>query len=947
MTLNFLSLLSSGYIPHGHCYLWQTPLVGLHTVSNFFIAIAYFSIPVTLIYFVRKSTQPFSYDIVLLFGLFITLCGVGHIFDIVTLWIPIYWTSGIVRALTALVSVYTAMELIFLLPKFLALRNPQELEDINQQLKNTVDQQESIQAELTTSQQLFQGAFEDAPIGMALVSLDGTFLKVNKELTKIVGYTKQELLATDFQTITHPDDLEIDLSCLNELISGTRRTYQLEKRYFHKQGHTVTIHLSVALLAGSHQHPAHFIAHIRDITEQKKTRLSLEAAIKEAAEGKAKSDFLSMMSHEIRTPMNAMLGMTELLSETALDTQQQDYVEVVRTSGNTLLTVINDILDFSKIDSNNLTLEICHFDLYDCVEGVVSLFSNQAEQKGLELTVLIDSKDRPHLFKGDPIRLRQILTNLVSNSIKFTENGEVSIQVKILSADSPAAGLSKNEYQVQFAIKDTGIGITQDKLQKLFQPFSQADTSITRKYGGTGLGLVISKQLIEMMNGKIWVESTVGQGSAFHFFIRLTACEPSAQSDDSELSQKRLLIVDSNQTSRQHLMLQAKSWQINATAASSAETALAELLNHDPFDLVAINEPLPDIDASTLVQQIRALPQYQTVPVIWFKPQQNSLSQYSYQTDSNIKLLRKPIRRSQFYNALVQYLLGKNLVTYQNPDTNLSTRSESDLDASLRILLVEDIPLNQKVALAMLDTYGYGADVANNGREAIDAIRQKPYELVLMDIQMPEIDGFEATRRIRLEHNILQPYIVAMTAHAMHHDRLKCLTAGMNNYISKPVRRRDLGSVLQQYSAGLDGYSTPDEPVRSVDSINALPAEVAEMLLELSDLSSLDTQYLESISSERSVLNEVCKIFLSDAPERISAVKTALDKKDSTALEETAHALKSLSSCVGANRLFQLCKSIEMLGKIDCIQPSLSLINQVRDEYQKVLTSLQNYQATL
>lgn len=961
MILNRLlaPLLSSRYIPHGHCYLWQTPLVSIHAISDFVIAISYFSIPITLAYFVYKRKPTFSPHVFLLFGLFISLCGTGHILDVVTLWYPVYWLSGMVRACTAIVSAYTAIELIALLPQFLSFKSPEELQDINQQLKETLAKQISAQEELERSQQVLQGAFEDAPIGMALVSLEGKFLQVNKELIQIVGYTEAELLSTDFQTITHPDDLQIDLDHVNELISGNRRTYQLEKRYLHKLGHIVDIRLSVALLAGSEKHPPYFIAHIEDITTQKQANLSLELAIKAAARSQAKSDFLSMMSHEIRTPMNAMLGMTELLGETSLDSQQQDYVEVVRTSGNTLLTVINDILDFSKIDSNKLRLEMCRLDLYDCVEGILSLFSNQAEQKGLSLTVLIDSIGMPHVFRGDPIRLRQILANLVSNSIKFTETGEVSIQAKIYPVieQSDAKGLSekisKHYYNIRFAIKDTGIGIAQDKFQKLFQPFTQVDTSTTRKFGGTGLGLIISKQLIEMMDGEIWVESELGQGSTFHFSIKLEADEQPAQTNrsqqETDLSQKRLLIIDSNQTSREHLMLQAQSWHLDVCAVASAEAALMQLLQDKIFDAIALSEPLLDLDSHQFIRQLQHLPNYQSIPVIVFKPQSQELSKNSELLNSRIKILRKPVRRSQFYNALVQQLLGKCLAA-QHDAKSLPVEPTLGADNPLRILLVEDIPLNQKVALQTLKTLGYWADVAANGKAAIAAIRQHSYDLVLMDIQMPEMDGLEATKCIRAEPTIIQPRIVAMTAHAMQEDRTKCLAAGMDDYISKPIRKRDLATALQQCHALEAHLQHADQTSFGSPSLQItanMPAEIADMLLKLADLSTLDTQSFESVSTDASFLIEVCDVFFTDAPNRIDAIQTAIEQENALAVSQTAHALKSLSSCVGANRLFQLSKAMETIGKIGYIQPALTLIEQINTEYGQVRSALQQYQKTL
>ena len=660
----FSRLLSSHYVPHGHCYLWQTPLVGLHAVSDIITAIAYFSIPIALIYFICKRQHAVPVRISLLFSSFILLCGVGHLFDVITLWYPFYWLSGIVKAATAIVSGYTAVETTLLLPKWLSL---QDLEIENQELQAQAQTQEAAKQELEESQRIFRSAFYDIPTGMVLVSLDGFFQEANEAILQIVGYSKEELLSLDFQSITHPDDLDACLLLVSKLISGKCRSYRIEKRYFHKLGHVVPVELSVSLLKDVSGKPSMFIAHINDVSNQHRVNASLQAATREAeAANRAKSDFLAMMSHEIRTPMNAMLGMAELIEDTEIDQQQQSLVKAIRTSGKTLLTVINDVLDFSKIESNKLELEAGQIDLNECVEDVVTLFSNQAQSKGLKLRSTIEPDCTPNLFKGDPVRLRQILSNLVSNSIKFTDEGEIDIRVEVSKSESESGTALR--YRLHFSVQDTGIGIEQQKISNLFEPFSQIDSSVTRKHGGTGLGLSISKRLVDIMDGSLWVDSEYERGSTFHFSITLESDEASAF--EHHLEDQRLL-------------------------ARSAAEAAAEL---------------------------------------------------------------RP----------------------------------------LRILLTEDIELNQKVALHMLSSYGYQADIANNGEEAVAVLKHQSYDLVFMDIQMPRLDGLEATKQIRAISDIRQPYIVAMTANAMQGDKEKCLSVGMNDYISKPISKRDLLAVLQQ-----------------------------------------------------------------------------------------------------------------------------------------------------
>ncbi|MEL7356344.1 MAG: response regulator [Cyanobacteria bacterium J06560_6] len=972
-TPSWLLLFASPYIPHGHCYLWQTPLVSVHALSNFFIAIAYFSIPIALLYFVFKHENDFPVRLIVLFGSFIICCGLGHVLDIVTLWYPIYWVSGMVRAATALISCYTAMKVAILLPTFLALKSPQELEAINQQLSLKMAEKAATEKELESTKLVFESAFDYAPSGMVLVATNGVFLKVNEAFCTMTGYSKEDLLACNFQSITPPDELQGDHDLIQKLLeTRSRLVMGRDKHYFHKDGHLIDVHLSAALLRDTGKNPLFFIAHIQDISEQKRIHTSLENAIKTSEEAnQAKSEFLAMMSHEIRTPMNALIGMTELVSETGLTTQQQEFVDIIRSSGNTLLTVINDILDFSKIESNKLELEMTRLDLYECVEEVLLLYNTQAQQKGLALTSLIQPANIPAFLKGDAIRLRQILSNLVSNSIKFTRKGEVSIQVQVEKCSG--VNLKRPEqdtldtYEILFTIKDTGIGIPPEKLSNLFKPFSQVDASTTREYGGTGLGLAICKRLVEMMHGRVWVESTVNEGSKFNFSIQLAAYEQVASATNDtgpvDLQQKRLLIINSNETNRQHLSMQAESWNLKIDTAESAEMALSKLFRDEMPDIIAINEPLPDMEGVQLTSQIRNFPNYQTIPIVLIQSQQSPSRRLSI-LGSRVKALKKPIRRSQFYNALVQLLLDDEETMPTLTKTQLES-SPAQAKRPLRILLTEDIPLNQKVALTMLSSLGYEADIANNGIEAVEAVRNKTYDLIFMDVQMPKMDGLEATRTIRTQC-IQQPYIVAMTAHAMQGDRGECLAAGMSNYLSKPIRKQHLADMLQQCpQIAEDGFdveevdsgptpmatlgetttASPDNQCASQLETRAQSSPKSE--LELQNIPILNIEILEGISTERDFLLEITQSFLSDAPRRIVALETAMEKEDPNEIRTTAHALKSLSSCVGAMSLFHVCKFIEEAGRNNHPRSAKPMMREVSSQYRKAHVAIAHYQQQL
>ena len=994
-----MKLVSSSYIPHGHCYLWQTPLVAFHVISDLLIALSYFSIAVALLYFVQKYKKDFSSNLILLFGLFIMLCGTGHFLDVVTLWYPIYWISGLIKAATALVSAYTAMELFILIPQFLSLRSPKDFEVINRQLEDTLASKLLTQKELEKSQKIFQEAFSNAPVGMILASLEGHFLKVNHALIRNLGYTEDNFLSMSLQSITHLDDLPACVALRGKLLSGKHQSYKAARRYYHQLGHVVPIELSISLIRDSQGSPLCFIAHARDISHQEKINTFLKEAKQEAeAASRIKSEFLATMSHEIRTPMNAMIGMTELLEETKLDAQQIDYVRIIRTSSNTLLTIINDILDFSKIESDKIELEMTRLNLHECVEDVVSLFSLRIEEKNLAITSVIDPANMPSSFRGDAIRLRQILSNLVSNSIKFTEKGEISISAWVdkIPSETRAKNSSLSTYKICFSVKDTGIGIAEDKIYRLFKPFSQADTSITRKYGGTGLGLVISERLVSMMGGSMSVESKVGEGSIFHFFIKLEAYEQPSQIDASEtlfdLQLNRLLIVSSSELSSRHLRLQAESWNLMVEIEKSAESALVRLCRNELFHAVVIDETISDLESIQLAFQIRNIPSHQATPIILLQARKHSDARHLGilgNLGKKVRTLQKPVMRSQFYNALAELLLGKVSVSMQSsfsPEAGDIVSSETH---PLRILLAEDIPLNQKVTMQMLKLYGYQADIANNGKEAVEAVKHQYYDLVLMDIQMPQMDGLEATRKIRAEQQIKQPYITAMTAHSMQGDRKECLSAGMNDYISKPVCKLDLVKAIQRCiaftkhsskealaeievdsSTSTSSFYLEAEPSVTVverGSSNHLSSSVglpipgvasamaeSELVIatsidseEDSELPILDLAILESVTTDRSFLKEICSSFSEDAPKRIAAIKSAVEAENAAELRKTAHALKSLSSCVGAIGLFKICESMEIIGKNNQYVLALPLLTEAEAEQERVQIAISRYQETL
>jgi PAS domain S-box-containing protein len=668
-------------------------------------------------------------------------------------------------------------------PRMLTREQNQAMQVLARQVMTHLELRRQMTA-LRMSEERFSSAFEHAPIGMALVSVEGRWLKVNQEICTLLGYSAEELMTKTFQDITHPDDLATDLGHVQDLLDGKGNSYHLAKRYFRKDGELVWVDLGVSLVSDKQGIPLYFISQILDITENKNAMARQQELTQKALAGeRAKSDFLATMSHEIRTPLNGVLGMADILADTELNDMQRECVQTINTSGESLLAVINDILDYSKIEAGRLEMENRAFDLQQCVEEAIDLFATQIRAKKLEVVYLI-APEIPQNLLGDAMRLRQILVNLVGNAIKFTTQGEIVVRVEQTMQDHAGCHL-------MFSVSDTGIGIPTEMINRLFNPFQQVDTSTTRRYGGTGLGLAICKRLSAFMGGTIWAESEPGMGSKFCFTAVLPGSTVTNGRDSlagaAVLASRTALIVDDNATSRRMLEAQLKSWGMVTTTTGTGVDALEFLQGHK-FDVALIDGQMTGMDGFTLARKISA--EHGTAQIL--------LSSLGAAVVEDADLFRaqvsKPIKRSALFHALLK-VLGST--------SEISRKVEKKLDATLgkayplRILLAEDNAINQKVGLLMLSRLGYIADAAANGRRAVEALEKAEYDVILMDIQMPEMNGIEATEMIHKIYGTKSPTIVALTAEALEGDEERFLNLGFDYYLSKPLQSEALQKVLK------------------------------------------------------------------------------------------------------------------------------------------------------
>jgi PAS domain S-box-containing protein len=754
--------------------------------------------------------------------------------------------------------------------------------------KRAEDALRQAQETLRASEVRFRGAFETAAQGMTLVSLEGRFIQVNEALCRMLGYSEAELLATDFQAITHPGDLAADLGHLNDLLDGRADNYQMEKRYFHKDGHVIWVLLSVSIVRNDAGEPVELVAQILDITEKHEAeKVLIEARRQAEAADRAKSEFLANMSHEIRTPMNAILGLSHIVGKTRLSAEQRDYVCKIETAGRSLLGILNDILDYSKIEANRLDLETIDFDLGAVIEDLSVIMSVNGRDKGLELAITLD-RAIPRQLRGDPSRLQQVLINLTGNALKFTKRGSVSLCADLVEH-------ADGRILVRFAVEDSGIGMAPETLELLFQPFSQADATTTRRFGGTGLGLAISKRLVELMGGEIGVESTLGKGSTFWFSVPFAEAAEAPRPAVAPPGLK-VLIVDDSELARRSLATAVETLGWQGESVPSGQAALERLARPDggAFDVVLMDWQMPAMNGLVAAERLKAPPISARMPVVvmvtGFGREELQHAPNAAAADAT---LIKPVTEIALAHVVAD-------VTGMAEEGKAPAPRDEPRLAGLRILVVEDNSLNQEVARKILQNEGALVEVLGDGRHAVEHIREAHdrIDIVLMDAQMPVMDGFEASTYVRQELKIPDLPIIAVTAGVRASDKEKCLAAGMTDFVAKPLD-------VEKLIAAILRYATPNPA--------ALPAEQSGMaeprkrgagpdLADIADTLGLEKPRLDMISEDGDeTLLPLLRSLAESASSLSAGIRKSLAGGDKETAARLAHSLRGGASNFGAH----------------------------------------------
>jgi two-component system, sensor histidine kinase and response regulator len=767
------------------------------------------------------------------------------------------------------------------------------------------------------------------------MDVHGVVTEWNRRAEAVFGWSRGEAVGRELaELIVPPRDRQAHRDGLRRVLAGGERRVldrRVEVTACHRDGHELPVELAVWQMGSGSERS--FNAFVRDISERRQTEQALAAARDQAlSASQLKSQFVATMSHEIRTPMNGVIGLTTLLLDTDLDETQRRYAEGIRTAGDALLSVINDVLDFSKIEAGKLSLDEVDFDLVLLVEEVVEMVATPARAKALEL-VGCCQPGMPTALRGDRGRLRQVLLNLATNAVKFTEQGEVVVRAGLADPDGPADGLT-----VRLEVSDTGIGIDPDVLNHLFEPFSQADASTTREYGGTGLGLAISRRLVEAMGGQLGADSRRGQGSTFWCTVPLRT-QPAGGApppSDEALEGLRVLVVDDNQTNRLILAHQLQAWAMRPEAVDSGEEALERLrqaaAEGAPYRIAILDLQMPGMDGMELARRITAAAAIPEVRLVLLASG-GYVDIDTARAAGIMASLTKPVRQSQLHDCLVRLV---TVAPGAGPAPAAARQVAVTPLVRGHVLLVEDNDINRTVALGVLAKLGYSADVAGTGLEAIDMARRRRYAAVLMDCQLPQMDGYAATRELRrLEGDDERVPIIAMTASALKEDRARCLEAGMDDYISKPVSLDDLDATMSRWLNQPRSTPASDRPEQEAELVQTA------ILRRLDELRGPDP------AEDAPFLSELIASFLSEAPVYLGKLTEAARLGDHAAVAELAHTLKGAAGNLGAARMAAACEQLEAAGRDHGLASAGAVIARLREELDRVRDALDAVLASL
>ncbi len=788
---------------------------------------------------------------------------------------------------------------------------------------------------LQESEEKYRTILDGIEEGYLEIDLSGNLTFFNDSLCSISGYPHHELMGMNYREYTDPETAKRMYQVFNRIYREGKPARVMEYEIVRKDGAIRNLEMSASLMHDLEGRAAGFRGVVRDVTEKRQAEALRQAKIAAETANRAKSVFLANMSHEIRTPLNGIIGMTELIQDTDLDERQKEIFNTIRIESKSLLNIINDILDFSKIEAGMFELEKIPFDLSTVVEDLADSIAPRANQKGLEFMCFL-SPDVPSQLVGDPGRLRQIMVNLAGNAVKFTHTGEVYIKGEMVED-------LEDRVKIRFSVKDTGIGIAGEKQQRIFDSFTQADDSTTRKYGGTGLGTSIAKELTELMGGEIGLESEEGKGSTFWFTVVLekdTPKEPPLEEKNINLNDLKVLVVDDNQTNRFILAEYLRSWGCVPVEAESAKKALSIL--EDPIstgeslNFILADIQMPEMNGLELAREIRNRETLKGIPIIL------TTSGARIRADEGLKDLEidgyitKPVKQSDLFNSIA---LALGILKKGERDRPQKLMTEKVLDPGyekkIHILLAEDYPTNQEVALINLQEAGYKVDLAENGHQAVEAYRQRDYDLILMDIQMPVMDGYEATRTIRNLENDFQRArtgdasakaervpIVAMTGHAVADYKEKCLNVGMDDYIAKPWSRKELLAMVRKWTG------------TAFDSSCASP--VSQHTIETGGAPMDFQEALEEFKGQREVLMEVLRGFLKIVRVQIKTMHAALRSKDAEVLWKEAHSIKGGAANLVANSLSSVALELEQIGKSGDFRNGFETLERFEREFRRL-----------